>query len=312
MKIHGIRGFLGYLLGKSSPRAAQPDRADLERVRIGRERLDFLFQDLGLLTKAGEIYDPRPLARELILAAQELPERMEIRMVIIGEAEGIEQRHSNVLSPRDGIVLAARDMLACENGMDRRGFLRAMGMVAAGGKLGLARTFIAYPPHIPEFSRSKLVEQITEQVLRSTDGFRFVYSPDHTPGIFPVSREGVCVNMRWLTHWQSNVVPTIQHDSLIRPGMTQIEIDRRAHFYHHQISEPFLDGMDRLFTGGGWVEVGNRGEEVELAEKNQNYWLLPWLGIESNGRVVFHSGAELPFVDGLNFGYTLPWEVNLF
>lgn len=165
-----------------NPSNAQMERVDAEVLSVGKRRLDFLLRDTGVLVRAKRGFNPQELAKELTSAIGKIPEKTEVSIAVAGEAEEIESRSTKILSPRDNLILATRDLLAYDFGMSRRKFLKTSGLVAVemGTKVEIPSWI--FPQHIPEFSWPKIVNEIIIGSMRLLDGFYY---------LLPASQENV-------------------------------------------------------------------------------------------------------------------------
>lgn len=155
--------------------SAQATRIEEEVLQAGRRQLDSLIRDLGLLHKANQGMDFRDLGKQLAEAVRKSPEREKATIALMDEAGQIDIREEAIFSPREGIILTARESLMEQSGMTRRRFMRTLGGAAAALGLKAEIPSWIYDPSMPEFSRDKIIKRILGYALsREGQAYQFI------------------------------------------------------------------------------------------------------------------------------------------
>ncbi|MFH1683772.1 MAG: hypothetical protein ABIA67_02685 [Candidatus Margulisiibacteriota bacterium] len=275
-----------------------------ELRRVGREKLNFLFNDLGLLQMSSHIIDAQALGKKLALVIPKMPEAKAVRLALEDEAKALHSSNGQVVSPRGAIILAA-----LEYGMTRRTFLRLSGLAMVGSQAKLPLPIrIFYSQDIPEFSESKLREYIAAEVARRGGNYPQTIAGGIEKGLFPPHvTEGFVDMLGRFQIRERGIEDAIYRDPAIVPGLSKQETERRIS--HH--FDCYVNAYDQVFNklisqavlleGPEAVRSGSSVDRSSGRLKaRENYWPIPWLGFEQGFygyRAVFYPRTELPFLE---------------
>jgi len=312
---------------------SQVNRLSQEALELGKKKLDFLIADLCLLTTLNL---DRP-GRDLVRAIKKCSERDLLALTVLHEMEGLQPVATSL---RDMIIRDAGEFLARDFGMSRRHFFRTTAKLSGGAtalahsELSLTRIF--FSPETAEFSLTKIVGQIIEGVNMSVRGVTAFQVG--LMGLKPLGDQRIPPEIqRQFSLSVPRLTAAIKQDPAITIGMQPGEFAERivAHAgAYRDLFDQAISAAQKKAVELGWlgndlsVEGLVRRAYPELDDFFDNtravydwerdltsedtmdeHWPIAWLGVKEGfygTEVTFHNRLRLPFVDDLDYDYTLP------